>query len=66
MRSQSSIFFNAAHCASLRMDSLWQDACQASGNNWEPFHQQRWREWETYISLQRLGLNHWRRNLPPY
>ena len=57
----ASDFCNLARCAEQRMDLLWEDACAASGNDWEPFHQRRWREHETYMALQQHARTLWNR-----
>lgn len=54
-------FSNIARCAELRMDQLWIDACAAKGMDWEPIHERRWREHETYIAMQRHALSLWNR-----
>ena len=52
---------NIARCANDRMDALWNEACHASFYNlkWEPIHQRRWREWETYMAIQSLSRRAW-------
>lgn len=57
----STDFSNIARCAEERMDLLWQDACAAKGNDWEPFHERRWREHETYMAMQAQARAIWRR-----
>lgn len=59
----STDFSNIARCAEERMDQLWHDACAAKGNDWEPFHQRRWREHETYVAMQNHAYALWRRSL---
>jgi hypothetical protein len=51
---------NVARCAELRMDALWADACAAKGNDWEPFHERRWREHESYMAAQYMARLVWR------
>jgi hypothetical protein len=58
------IFSNVAHCAEQRMDLLWEEACAAKGNDWQPFHERRWREHETYMAMQQHARILYRRR--PY
>lgn len=51
---------NIARCAELRMDALWADACAAKGNDWEPFHERRWREHGTHMAAQYMARLIWR------
>lgn len=53
---------NVARCAELRMEMLWEQACQAPCANgaWEPFHDRRWREHETYMAAQAMARYVWR------
>ncbi|NBT76631.1 MAG: hypothetical protein EBT15_11845 [Betaproteobacteria bacterium] len=56
-------FCNIARCAELRMDLLWEAACAAKGNAWQPFHERRWREHETYMAMQARNYTLWQRGI---
>lgn len=61
-----SYYSNIARCAEQRMDLLWEDACAAAGNNWEPFHERRWREHITYMAMTDMAFKTWRRANDPH
>lgn len=57
---------NIARCAEQRMEQLWLDACAATGNDWRPFHERRWREHQTYVAMQSHAYAQWRQALAAY
>ena len=58
----SADFFNIACCAEQRMNLLWEEAC-AANHGWEPFHNRRWREHETYMAMNGRALAIWKRGI---